>query len=66
MISFLLILVLLVLLFLFLANNVETENNDVKNEVASGNIENGKFILGAPPKLNNKEIKNPRTKKGNT
>ena len=65
MISLLLVLVLLVLLFLFLANNVETENNDVKNEVASENIDNGKSILGAPLKLNKKEIKNSRTKKGN-
>ena len=26
----------------------------------------GKFILGAPPKLDKKETKNPRAKKGNT
>ena len=32
------------------ANNVETENNDVKNELASENIDKGKSILGAPPK----------------
>ena len=48
------------------ANNVETENNDDKNELASENIDNGKSILGAPPKLDKKEIKNPRAKKGNT
>ena len=66
MISLLLVLLLLVLLFLFLANNVETENNDVKNEVASENIDNGKSILGAPLKHDKKEIKNPRAKKGNT
>ena len=48
------------------ANNVEIENNDVKNELASENIDKGKFILGAPPKLDKKEIKNPRGKKGNT
>ena len=47
-------------------NNVETENNHVKNELASENIDKGKSILGAPPKLDKKEIKNPRTKKGNT
>ena len=29
-------------------NNVETENNNVKNELASKNIEKGKSILGAP------------------
>ena len=48
------------------ANNVETENNDVKNELASENVDKGKSILGAPPKLDKKEIKNPRAKKGNT
>ena len=47
-------------------NNVETENNDVKNELASENIDNGKSILGASPKLDKKEIKNPRAKKGNS
>ena len=40
-------------------DNIETENNDVKNELVSENIENGKSILGAPPKLGKKEIKNP-------
>ena len=39
-------------------NNIETENNDVKNELASENIEDGKSILGAPPKFDKKEIKN--------
>ena len=29
------------------ANNVETENNDVKNELASENVDKGKSILGA-------------------
>ena len=48
------------------ANNVEIEDNDVKNELASENIDKGKSILGAPPKLDKKEIKNPRAKKGNT
>ena len=47
-------------------NNVEIENNDVENELASKNIDKGKSILGMPPKLDKKEIKNPRTKKGNT
>ena len=48
------------------ANNIETENNDVKNELASENIDKGKSILGAPLKLDTKEIKNPRVKKGNS
>ena len=47
-------------------NNVETENNNVKNELANENIDKGKSILGAPPKFDKKEIKNPRAKKGNT
>ena len=38
----------------------------MKNVLVSENIDNGKSILGAPPKLNKKEIKNPRAKKGNT
>ena len=48
------------------ANNVESENNDVKTILASENINKGKSILGAPPKLDKKETKNPRAKKGNT
>ena len=53
-------------IFVSLADNVETKNNDVKNELASERIDKGKSILGAPPKLDKKEIKNPRTKKRNT
>ena len=49
--------------FVLPTNNVEIENNDVKNELASENIDKGKSILGAPPKLDKKEIKNPRAKK---
>ena len=52
--------------FVSSTNNTEIENNDVKNELASGNIDKGKSILRAVPKLNKKEIKNPRAKKGNT
>ena len=47
------------------ANNIETENNDVKNELASENLDKGKSILGAPAKLNKKETKNHRAKKSN-
>ena len=39
-------------------NNMETGSNDVKNELASENIEDGESILGAPPKFDKKEIKN--------
>ena len=48
------------------SNNVEFENNDVQNALASENIDKGKSILGEPPKQDKKEIKNPRAKKGNT
>ena len=36
------------------ADNIETENNNVKNELASENIDKHKSILGAPPKLDKK------------
>ena len=52
--------------FVPLANNAETENNDIKNELASENVDKGKSILETPPKLDKKEIKNPRAKKGNS
>ena len=32
--------------------------------LASENVDKGKSILGAPPKLDKKETKNPRAKKG--
>ena len=51
-------------IFIPSADNIETKNNDVKNELASENIDKGKSILRAPPKLDKKEIKNPRAKKG--
>ena len=58
MISLFLILLLLVPLFFFPpANNIETENSVVKNELASENLDNGKSILGAPPKQDKKEAK---------
>ena len=47
------------------ATNVDSKNNDVKTNLASENINKGKSILGAPPKLEKKEARNPRTKKGN-
>ena len=48
------------------SNNVEIENNDVKTGLASKNIENGKSILGALPKQDKREAKNPRNKKANS
>ena len=43
--------------FVFSTNNVESKNNDVKKVLTSENIDKGKSILGAPPKLDKKEIK---------
>ena len=53
-------------IFVPLSNNVEIENSDVKTDLASENIDNGKSILGAPPKQDKKEAKNPRAKKANS
>ena len=47
-------------------NNIEIENNNVKNELGSENIDKGKSILGAPSKQDKKEVIYPRAKKGNT
>ena len=44
-------------------DNIETENNNIKSELASENIDKGKSILGVPPKLDKKEIKNPRLRR---
>ena len=47
-------------------NNVKIENTNVKTDLASANIDKGKSILGAPPKQDKKEVKNPRAKKVNS
>ena len=47
------------------SNNV-IENNDVKTDTTSENIDKGKSILEAPPKQDKKETKNPRAKKANS
>ena len=48
------------------ASNTEIENTDVKNGLASENLDKGKSILGAPPKLDKKDVKNPKAKKANS
>ena len=48
------------------SNNVEIENNDVKTDLASENIDNGKSIFGTPPKQDKKDAKNLRAKKANS
>ena len=51
------------IIFVSLANNVNSENDDAKIEIAIENLNRGKSILGAPPKIEKKEARNPRTKK---
>ena len=46
-------------------NNVNSKNNECKTDIASENVDKGKSILGAPPKLEKKETRNLRTKKVN-
>ena len=52
--------------FVPLASNIEIEITDVKIDLASENLDKGKSILGAPPKLDKKDIKNPKAKKANS
>ena len=47
-------------------SNTEIENTDVKISLTSENLDKGKSILGAPPKLDKKEAKNPKAKKANS
>ena len=47
--------------FVSSANNINYENNEYKTEIASDNVDKGKSILGALPKLEKKETRNPRT-----
>ena len=48
------------------ARNTEIENIDVKISQASENLDKGKSILGAPPKVDKKDAKNPKAKKANS
>ena len=48
------------------ANNVKIEINEIKIELVSKNLDKGKYFLGAPPKLEKKDVKNPRAKKANS
>ena len=42
------------------ASNTKIENTDAKISLASENLDKGKSILGAPPKLDKKVVKNPK------
>ena len=46
--------------------NTEIENIDVKISQVSENLDKGKSILEAPPKLDKKKAKNPKAKKANS
>ena len=48
------------------ASNIEIENIDVKISLASENLDKGKSILGATPKLDKKDVKKPKAKKANS
>ena len=48
------------------SNNVEIENNEIKTELVSENLDKDKSILGAPPKLKKKDVKNSKAKKTNS
>ena len=65
---FLFLSVALLVCFVFIpsSNNVEIENNNVKIDLASENLDKGKSILEAPPKQDKKKVKNPRAKKANS
>ena len=52
-------------MFVSPTDNVNFENNESKIEIASENLDKGNSILGAPPKVEKKETRNPRTKKEN-
>ena len=52
--------------FVLPASNTEIENIDVKISLTSVNLDKGKSILGAPPKLDMKDVKNPKAKKANS
>ena len=52
--------------FVPLDNNVKIENNEIKTKLVSENLDKGKSIIGATPKLEKKDVKNPKTKKTNS
>ena len=51
------------IVFVSPANDNDAENNEVKTEIASENLDNGKSILGAPLKIEKKETRNPKCNK---
>ena len=53
------------IVFVSPANDNDAENNEAKTKIANENLDKGKSILEAPPKVEKKETRNPRTKKDN-
>ena len=53
------------IVFVSRSNDNDAENNEAKIEISSENLGKEKSILVAPPKVEKKETKNPRTKKDN-
>ena len=47
------------------ANYVNSKNEEAKTQIASESLDKGKFILGAPPKVEKKKARNPRIKREN-
>ena len=45
------------------ADNVNSENNEFKTEIASENLDKGKSIPGEPLKVEKKETRNPRIRR---
>ena len=52
-------------MFVSPADNVNSKNDEAKIEIGSENLDKGKSILGALPKVEKKEARNPRTKREN-
>ena len=51
-------------IFISPTNNENLEKNETKTEIASeNNLDKVKFILGAPPKIEKKETRNPKSNK---
>ena len=51
-------------IFVSPANNENLKKNETKTEIASeNNLDKGKSILGAPPKIKKKKTRNPKSNK---
>ena len=50
------------IVFVSPTNDNHAKNDEAKTEIASENLDNGKSILGAPPKVEKQQTRNPRNK----